>query len=171
VEGRIVHLAVEAVTTLGTTALIMRGPLAAAPSREWHAPIWSALRPAIAEIAAVSFVVNLLALASPLFMMVVVNRLAGRAPLEPTLSLIAGLAAGLLAVYALDLVLRLARGWLSARARARLDTLMSRQVVHHLMRLPYRHFERNPVGAIAERLRQLAVLRGLFAGPPPALVI
>ena len=47
--------------------------------RRWHAPIWSRFRPASPKLAAVSFVVNLLALATPLFMMVVVNRLAGPA--------------------------------------------------------------------------------------------
>src|SRR3954447_22824149 len=71
VDGRIVHLAVDAVMASASEALILRDPLAGAPVRTgWHAPIWSALRPAIAEIAAVSFAVNLLALASPLFMMV-----------------------------------------------------------------------------------------------------
>ena len=63
------------------------------------------------------------------------------------------------------------RGWLSARTGARLDTLMSAEVLHHLVRLPYRHFERNPPGVIAERLRQLDVLRGFVAGQMPALAI
>ena len=59
-------------------------------------------------------------------------------------------------------------GWRAVGCRrgpaARLDALMSAQVVHHLVRLPYRHFERNPLGVIAERLRQLDVLRGFFTG-------
>ena len=36
---------------------------------------------------------------------------------------------------------------------------------------PIGHFERNAVGVIAERLRQLDVLRGFFAGQLPALAI
>src|SRR5258708_7059923 len=81
------------------------------------------------------------------------------------------LAAAMLGVYALDFSLRVARGWLSARAGARLDTLMSAEVVHHLVQLPYRHFERTPSGVIAERLRQLDVLRGFFTGQMPVLAI
>ncbi|MGE5150054.1 MAG: peptidase domain-containing ABC transporter, partial [Rhodospirillaceae bacterium] len=166
VEGRIVR---APLARPGVQALVLRLPVADETAACWHAPIWSTLRPALARLAAVSFVVNLLALATPLFMMVVVNRLAGRA--TDTMATIAALSAGLLAVYALDFGLRLARGWMSARMAARLDTSMSTQVVHHLVRLPYRHFERNPLGAIAERLRQLEVLRGFVAGQLPALAI
>src|SRR5258708_6396938 len=64
-----------------------------------------------------------------------------------------------------------ARARLSARAGARLDTLMSAEVVHRLVPLPYRHFERTPSGVIAERLRQLDVLRGFFTGQMPVLAI
>jgi ABC-type bacteriocin/lantibiotic exporter with double-glycine peptidase domain len=103
-------------------------------------------------------------------MMLAVNGLAGHAPAD-AMALITLLSAGLLATYAIDFGLRLLRGWLSARAAARLDLSMSTQVVHHLVRLPYGHFERNTVGVIAERLRQLDVLRGFFAGQLPALAI
>ena len=170
VEGRVAEVAVEGLVRPGSQALVLRMPPPAAPLSSWHAPIWRAVRPAIAQLAAVSFVVNLLALASPLFLMLVVNRLAGRAPAE-AMGLIALLSAGLLAAYAADFGLRLLRGWLAGRAAARLDLLMSTQVVRHLVRLPYGHFERNAVGVIAERLRQLDVLRGFFAGQLPALAI
>ena len=169
VGGRIGHAALATLVGPGTQALVVTRPAVAEPA-SWHAPIWTEFRPTIARLASLSFAVNLLALASPLFMMLVVNRLASHAP-AGALSLIWMLAAGLLVVYALDFVLRLARGWLSARAAARLDTAMSGQVVHHLVRLPYHHFVRNPVGVIAERLRQLDVLRGFFAGQLPALAI
>ncbi len=166
VEGRIVHTPLAG---LGTQAFVLRVPVADETAASWHTPIWSALRPALARLAAVSFLVNFLALATPLFMMVVINRLAG--PPTDAMSTIATLSAGLLAVYALDFGLRLARGWMSGRMAARLDVSMSTQVVHHLVRLPYRHFERNPLGVIAERLRQLEVLRGFVAGQLPALAI
>src|SRR5262249_59045958 len=48
---------------------------------------------------------------------------------------------------------------------------MSAEVLHHLMQLPYRHFERTPSGVIAERLRQLDILRAFFTGQMPALAI
>jgi ABC-type bacteriocin/lantibiotic exporter with double-glycine peptidase domain len=166
VAGRIVQASLAAP---GRQALVLRLPAADEPTTSWHVPIWSTLRPALLRLAAVSFVVNLLALATPLFMMVVVNRLAVDA--RDAASTITALSAGLLAVYAFDFGLRLARGWLSARTAARLDTLMSTHAVHHLVRLPYRHFERNPLGVIAERLRQLDVLRGFVSSQLPTLAI
>jgi ABC-type bacteriocin/lantibiotic exporter with double-glycine peptidase domain len=168
VEGQIMRLPRATLAAPGLRALVLQPPADAAPP-SWQAPLWSALWPTIARLAGVSFAINLLALATPLFMMVVVNRLAGRP--GDAASMITALSAGLLAVYALDFALRLARGRMSARMAARLDTEMSRQVVHHLVRLPYRHFERNPLGVIAERLRQLDVLRGFVAGQLPALAI
>jgi ABC-type bacteriocin/lantibiotic exporter with double-glycine peptidase domain len=57
----------------GTQALVVTHPVAAELA-SWHAPIWTELRPTIARLAGLSFAVNLLALASPLFMMLVVNR-------------------------------------------------------------------------------------------------
>jgi ABC-type bacteriocin/lantibiotic exporter with double-glycine peptidase domain len=167
VEGRLSEVASDG---MEGEALVLRVPPAMAPSASWQAPIRAAIRPALAQLSAVSFAINLLALASPLFMMLVVNGLAEHAPAE-AVALITVLSAGLLAAYAIDFGLRLLRGWLSARAAARLDLSMSIQVVHHLVRLPYAHFERNAVGVIAERLRQLDVLRGFFAGQLPAMAI
>jgi ABC-type bacteriocin/lantibiotic exporter with double-glycine peptidase domain len=48
---------------------------------------------------------------------------------------------------------------------------MSAEALHHLMQLPYRHFERTPSGIIAERLRQLDVLRNFLTGQMPVLAI
>ncbi|HYD06364.1 MAG TPA: ABC transporter transmembrane domain-containing protein, partial [Reyranella sp.] len=167
-EGRTADVPLASLRAPGSQALILRAPEAA--RRSWHGPIWAEMRSAIARLAGLSFAINLLALASPLFLMLVVNRLAGPAPAE-ALTLIVWLSIGLLAAHAIDCGLRLLRGWLSARAAARLDLLMSTRVVHHLVRLPYSHFERNAVGIITERLRQLDVLRGFFAGQLPALAI
>ena len=129
------------------------------------------MRPVILKLAAASFVINLLGLATPLFMMLVLNRVIGREPSTGSASVMTVLCAGMLIAYGLDFALRVARGWLSARTGARLDTLMSAEVLHHLVQLPYRHFERTPSGVIVERLRQLDVLRSFFTGQMPVLAI
>ena len=170
VEGRIVEAACASLFEPGARALVLDLPAEAASPRSWLAPIRTAIGPSIAQLAVVSFVVNLLALATPLFMMLVVNRLAGHAAAEAVAPIVL-LSAGLLVAYAFDFALRLLRGWLAARIVARLDLQMSAQVVHHLVRLPFGHFERNAIGVIAERLRQLDVLRGFLAGQLPALAI
>jgi PrtD family type I secretion system ABC transporter len=156
---------------LGTRALVMREKRPDERREAWYAPLWTRVRPVILKLAATSFVINVLGLATPLFMMLVLNRVIGRDPPTGGASVMTVLCAGMLIAYGLDFALRVARGWLSARTGARLDTLMSAEVLHHLVQLPYRHFERTPSGVIVERLRQLDVLRNFFTGQMPVLAI
>src|SRR5262245_51733184 len=171
VDGQVWQLATDEVMALGTRALVMREKLPDAKAARWYAPLWTRVRPVILKLAAASFAINLLALATPLFMMLMLNTVVGHTPPANAASLVLMLAGGMLVVYGLDFALRLARGWLSARTGARLDALMSGEALHHLMQLPYRHFERTPSGIIAERLRQLDVLRNFLTGLMPVLAI
>ena len=171
VEGRVWRLSTEEVMALGTRALVMREKRPNERRAAWYAPLWTRVQPVVLKLAATSFVINVLGLATPLFMMLVLNTVVGRDPSAATASILTVLCVGMLIAYGLDFVLRVARGWLSARTGARLDTLMSAEVLHHLVQLPYRHFERTPSGVIAERLRQLDVLRSFFTGQMPVLAI
>jgi ABC-type bacteriocin/lantibiotic exporter with double-glycine peptidase domain len=171
VEGRVWRLATDEVMALGARALVMRETAAHERRQEWYAPLWARVRPVALKLAAMSFVINLLGLATPLFMMLVFNAVIGRDGRMDTARTMTMLCIGMVIAYALDFALRVARGWLSARTGARLDTMMSSEVLHHLVQLPYRHFERTPSGVIAERLRQLDVLRGFLTGQMPVLAI
>jgi ABC-type bacteriocin/lantibiotic exporter with double-glycine peptidase domain len=171
IEGRVWQTTVQNAKALGARALVLRPPAVPGQSVDWYAPLAAKVRPVILRLAGASFFINLLGLTTPLFMMLVLNRVVGRGSAGAVTLLMAELSAAMLAAYALDFALRVARGWLSARTGARLDVVMSGDVVHHLMQLPYRHFERTPSGVIAERLRQLDVLRAFFTGQMPALAI
>jgi ABC-type bacteriocin/lantibiotic exporter with double-glycine peptidase domain len=171
VEGQVWQMTSTDIKALGARALVLREKHPRERAAEWYTPFWASVRPVIAKLAVASLLINILGLATPLFMMVVLNRVIGRGAPQGVTALMTMLSAGMLAAYALDFSLRVARGWLSARAGARLDTLMSAEVVHHLVQLPYRHFERTPSGVIAERLRQLDVLRGFLTGQMPVLAI
>ncbi|HZQ00010.1 MAG TPA: ABC transporter transmembrane domain-containing protein, partial [Reyranella sp.] len=170
-EARVRQVTAEQLAALGVRALALRELVGQDAPQQWFVPFWRRVRPVIAKLAAASFLINVLGLATPLFMMLVLNRVIGHGTAEGVASLMAVLALGMLLAYALDFGLRVLRGWLSARTGARLDVLLSAEVVHHLMQLPYRHFERTPSGVIAERLRQLDVLRGFLTGQMPALAI
>jgi HlyB family type I secretion system ABC transporter len=171
IEGRVWRLSTEEVMALGTRALVMREMQPGEQREAWYAPLWLRVRPVMLKLGAASFVINLLGLATPLFMMLVLNAVLGRAPAAGAASMMTVLCLGMLVAYGLDFALRVTRGWLSARTGARLDALMSAEVLHHLVQLPYRHFERTPSGVIAERLRQLDVLRSFLTGQMPVLAI
>ena len=171
VEGRARRLSRREVAALGRRVLALRqGPPARAPGA-WHRPLWHRLRPAILRLALASLAINLLGLATPLVTMLVLHRLAGRDAPAETARTVAALCLGLLATYALDLGLRVLRSRLTARSGCRLDISLNGEVLHHVMQLPYRHFERTSAGVVAEQLRQLDVVRGFLTSQLPALAI
>ncbi|MFO1160839.1 MAG: peptidase domain-containing ABC transporter [Reyranellaceae bacterium] len=175
VEGRARRLSRAEVMALGRRVLTLSEKPAEEARAAWHVPLWRRLRPTILRLAAASLAINLLGLATPLFMILVLNQLTGqvtgtRAPAD-IVRTVTALCLGLLAAYGLDLGLRVLRGRLSARAGVRFDGALNGEVLHHLMQLPYRHFERTPAGVIAERLRQLDVVRGFLTGQLPTLAI
>jgi ABC-type bacteriocin/lantibiotic exporter with double-glycine peptidase domain len=171
VEGRAWQITAEALLALGARALSLREPHPEQAAGQWYMPLWKRVRPVVLKLAAASFLINVLGLLTPLFVMLVVNTLIGHQQLGSLSSVMAVLCVGMLVAYAADFGLRVSRGRLSARTGARLDALMSAEVLHHLVALPYRHFERTPSGVIAERLRQLDVLRSFLTGQMPVLAI
>jgi PrtD family type I secretion system ABC transporter len=125
------------------------------------------LRRPLLEIGLASTVLNLMALATPIFMMTVYNKVIGHGALA-TLDV---LAIGMLTLMGFEAVLRGLRGQVAAHAGARLDALIGGEVVRHVLHLPYRSFETAPAGQLAERLRQLDQLRAFLTGGLPLLAV
>lgn len=136
-------------------------------ARRWRSLLTSRVRRVLWELLLASLVLNILALATPLFMMTIYNKVVGNQAVDTLIVL----ATGMIAVYAFDLVLRVVRGYVSSHTGARVDALVSHEVVHHMLRLPYQHYERTPTGMINERLRQLDVLRTFFTGQMPMVIV
>jgi ABC-type bacteriocin/lantibiotic exporter with double-glycine peptidase domain len=133
----------------------------------WRRVLLRRLRPVLWQIGLASVVINLLALATPLFMMTVYNKVISHGSLR-TLD---ALAVGMASLFCFELVLRALRGHLAAHTGARLEAALGSEVVHHLTRLPLRRFETTPAGQTLERLRQLDQLRGFLTGHLPLLVV
>lgn len=133
----------------------------------WRQAIWQRLRPVFLEVGIASVCINLLALAMPLFMMTVYNKVIGQGALG-TLDV---LAIGMVTLFGFELLLRSLRGYVVSHTGAKLDLALSSEVVHHLLRLPYRVFESMPAGQLMERLRQLDQLRNFLSGNLPLLLV
>lgn len=123
--------------------------------------------PAFAQIVLASVLVNLLALATPLFMMAVYNKVLRHA----ALTTLDALVLGMLGLVAFELALRSLRGHLASFTGARLDAGIGHEVVHRLLRLPYARFAELPPTVMLERLRQLDQLRGFLTGHLPVLLV
>jgi PrtD family type I secretion system ABC transporter len=119
------------------------------------------------QIGLASVVINLLALATPLFMMTVYNKVINHAALQ-TLDV---LAIGMVTLVGFELVLRALRGYVTAHTGARLETTLGGDVVRHLTHLPYGTFQAHSSTTILERVRQLDPLRQFLAGHLPLTIV
>ncbi len=168
-DGRASATTVKAAAALGDQILQLRPrrPRAADGRSLWRQAIWQRLRPVFLEVGVASVCINLLALAMPLFMMTVYNKVIGQGSLG-TLDV---LAVGMVTLFGFELLLRSLRGYVVSHTGAKLDLALSSEVVHHLLRLPYRVFESMPSGQLMERLRQLDQLRAFLSGNLPLLLV
>ena len=147
--------------------LLRLSPAAATGKGFWRSLPMHGVRDVLWQIGLASVVINLLALATPLFMMTVYNKVINHAALQ-TLDV---LAIGMVTLVAFELLLRSLRGYITAHAGARLEAAIGSDLVHHLLRLPHRYHETNPSAALQERVRQVDQLRQFLTGHLPLLIV
>ncbi|MDW8124470.1 MAG: peptidase domain-containing ABC transporter [Geminicoccaceae bacterium] len=150
-------------------ALLIRADVAPAARGGLLEPraILARLGSAFAEVVLASVVLNILALATPLFVMTVYNKVIGQA----ALATLDALAIGMATFLVFELVLRALRAHVASHTGARLDVALGGEVVHRLLALPYRRLVAAGGGEIAERLRELELLRGFVVGQLPLLLV
>ena len=158
---------VEAELARASEILMLRPAGALSEARDWRSRFMGKVRAVMTEVAIASLAINLLALAAPLFAMTIYNKVIGQRALA-TLDV---LALGMLVAIAFEACLRALRGYVSTHTAARLDAFLGGEVLHHMLSLPYRQFETTTTGVLSERLNQLEVLRGFFAGQLPLLIV
>jgi len=150
-----------------TEVFLAKPLLDSPPSENWRTPIIRRLKPILWELGLASVIINLLALATPIFLMTVYNKVINHGALE-TLDV---LVIGMLTLFTFDWLLRSLRSYITSHAGGRLDAALGSEVVHHLMHQPLKTFEQIPTGQIIERLRQLDQLRLFFTSQMPLLLV
>ena len=155
------------VLAMAGRVVLMRKRSSRPEARRWRDDIMRRLRPVLGELMVASVVINLLALATPLFLMTVYNKVINHGALQ-TLDV---LALGMLTLFAFEWLLRSLRGYIASYTGGRLDAALGSEVIHHLIHLPLRAFENVPTGQILERARQLDNLRQFFTGQMPLLLV
>ncbi len=138
-----------------------------ARQQRWRRSIMHRLRPVLWELGIASVVINLLALATPLFLMTVYNKVIAHGALQ-TLDV---LVLGMITLFVFEWLLRSLRSYIASHTGGRLDAALGSEVVHHLVHLPLRTFEAVPTGQILERTRQLDSLRQFFTSQMPLLLV
>ena len=135
--------------------------------RGWLAGTLRPLASRFSELAAASLFINLLALAVPVFVLQVYDRvvfLAGMSTLQ-------GLVAGVVLAIAFDFVLRQARARILQRVALRIDADLGRRLFAKLSSLPLRSLEHQSAAEWQTLRRDLDHVRNAIGGPPALLGI
>jgi len=113
------------------------------------------------QLGLITLLNNVLALAFPLFALMIYDKVIGGQAREMITHLVVGI--GLAFVF--DFTLRLLRSRLLAYMGARVERLISIAVLGQLLRLPVAYTESAPIGTQLARLKEFETVREFFTGP------
>lgn len=137
------------------------------PGKEWFREILSPLRPHLREMVLFSGFINLLALAVPVFVLQVYDRVVFFAGLTTLQALVIGVAIAVL----FDFVLRQSRSRLLQRIALRIDALLGRKLFEKLSALPLQTTERQTAADWQVYQRDVEAVRNVRGGPTAALAV
>ncbi len=133
----------------------------------WFLPALLRYRRLFGEVVVASFFVQLLALVTPLFFQVVVDKVL----VHRGLTTLDVLAVGLLVVAVFEVALGGLRTYLFAHTTNRVDVLLGARVFRHLLALPLAYFRARRVGDSVARVRELEHVRQFVTGTSLTLLI
>lgn len=136
------------------------------PSGSWLKPMLKALSPQFREVAFLSLFINLLALALPVFILQVYDRVV----FYSGLTTLQGLVIGMVVVIAFDFLLRQGRSRLMQRVGLRIDVEVGRRLNAKLTALPLRTLETRPANYWQTLFRDIEQVRNLVSGPTAVLL-
>jgi PrtD family type I secretion system ABC transporter len=135
------------------------------PVPAWLRNLLEPLKPLFKEVLAVSFFINLLAIAVPVFVLQVYDRVLFHAGL----STLQGLVIGIAVVIGFDFVLRRARARMLQAVAVKIDVEISTRLVGKLLALPLRTLESRPGSYWSMLFRDADVVRNVFSGATAVL--
>jgi ATP-binding cassette, subfamily B, bacterial HlyB/CyaB len=126
----------------------------------WFLPYLSRYRQVLIEVFFASFFVQLAALANPLVIQLIIDKVIVQNSIT-TLNILGVL---LLVVGLFEAVLGALRTYLFVDTTNRIDMGLGSEIIDHLLRLPLRYFERRPVGELSTRINELENIRSFLTG-------
>ncbi|MCU0838665.1 MAG: ABC transporter transmembrane domain-containing protein, partial [Rhodospirillales bacterium] len=136
------------------------------PARPWLFALLKTLAPTFREVAVLSFFVNLLALAVPIFVMQVYDRVVYKGGLSTLQVLCAGIAI----VLMFDFALRQARARILQTVALRVDVLVGRRLFDQLTALPLAALEARSAAYWQALFRDVDAVRGTVSGATALLI-
>ena len=135
-------------------------------TREWLKPVLAPLKQTFREVLTMSFFVNLMALAVPVFTLQVYDRVVFHAGI----STLQGLVIGMALIVTFDYVLRQSRSRVMQTVALRVDVEVGRKLFRKLMALPLAVLETRPAAHWQALFRDVDVVRNTLSGASALLV-
>jgi subfamily B ATP-binding cassette protein HlyB/CyaB len=133
----------------------------------WFIPALVKYRKPLRDVLIASFFVQLMALVSPIFFQVVIDKVL----VHHSLTTLDVLAFGLAVVLIWETALSGLRNWLFAHSTNRVDAELSARMFRHLLNLPLSYFESRRVGDSVARVRELERIREFLTSNAVTVVI
>src|SRR5689334_23697971 len=121
----------------------------------------------LSEVLVASFFLQLIALVSPLFFQVVIDKVL----VHRSLTTLDVLMIGLVAISLFETVLGILRTYLFSHTTNRIDVELGARLFHHLLALPMSYFQARRVGDSVARVRELETIRNFITSSALTLVI
>ena len=125
-----------------------------------HKVIWR-------DVLLASLFIQLMALATPLFTQVIIDKVV----VHQTLSTLTVIGGALVIFMVFTAVMSWVRQYLVLHTGNRVDAVLGSQVFGHLVQLPLRYFEFRPTGVIVARLRAVETIRDFVASAAVTLML
>ncbi|MGR5294701.1 type I secretion system permease/ATPase [Vibrio mediterranei] len=126
----------------------------------WFIPAFVHHRHLIGEVLVFSLMLQLLALAAPLFFQVVMDKVL----VHKALSTLDVLVVVLIVVGIIEVILKGLRDYLFAHTTNRMDVVFGVKLFKHLLGLPLAYFKHRQVGTIVTRVQELDSIRDFLTG-------
>jgi subfamily B ATP-binding cassette protein HlyB/CyaB len=133
----------------------------------WFIPALVKYRKPLRDVLIASFFVQVMALVSPIFFQVVIDKVL----VHHSLTTLDVLAIGLAVVLIWETALSGLRNWLFAHSTNRVDAELSARMFRHLLNLPLSYFEARRVGDSVARVRELERIREFLTSNAVTVVI
>ncbi|MBQ4824537.1 type I secretion system permease/ATPase [Leisingera sp. HS039] len=133
----------------------------------WFLPELTRYKGLAFEILAASAAIECLALISPLFFQVIMDKVL----VHNSVSTLDVLVVTLIAVAVFEVALKTLRQYLATRTATRIDARLGGNLYRHLVDLPLTYFKSRPVGVTVARVNELSSIREFITGAANTLVI
>lgn len=133
----------------------------------WFIPAVVKYRKLLGEVLLISFVLQLIGLATPMFFQVVMDKVLVNHAMK-TLNVIAG---GLIMATLFESTLTGIRTYVFANTSSKIDVELGARLFRHLLNLPIAYFQARRVGDSVARIRELENIRSFLTGNAITLVM